>query len=350
MTDHIVTGATGFVGRHLLAGLLADGTTGTVRALARGDARADPAQRVHRALDEAGHSRPQVLDRLTVVPAELAEPMCGVVPDAAAGSAATRVFWHLAASLQWRRGQRERVFRTNVEGTRHALELAEAMGADLFVYTSTAYTCGTLHGDIPEALHRPTGFSNVYEESKCAAEHLVSAYTGVRTLILRPSIVVGTSYDYQPSGSYTGLYGFLSELRRFKEMLGDSGDTVRLSADRNTRLSYVPVDHVVEDALTVVRAELEQPHQEIHHLSGASVCAVGETIDYMLDLLGLQGRLRLVDRTVEDASTLERFFAKRVDFFSEYLRREKRFLRRVGPERSVQMGELTKFIDAEHAV
>ncbi|GAA2425332.1 SDR family oxidoreductase [Streptomyces macrosporus] len=347
MTDHILTGATGFVGSHLLADLLSDDTTGSVYALARGNSRHSAVERVHKALEVAGHDLAHDRRRMTVVESELTEPLCGVAPGSTPRGDGPLVFWHLAASLQWRRGLRERVFRTNVDGTRHALELAASLGADLFVYVSTAYTCGTLHGDVPEALHRPPAFSNVYEESKNAAEHLVAEFGGPRSLILRPSVVVGTSHDHRPSGSYTGLYGYLSELRKFREMLGDSDESVRFTADRSTRISFIPVDHVVEDSRAIVEAELTTPRRSIYHVSARSESAVGEFTDYMLKLLGLEDRLFIVDDAFEDPSTLERFFAKRIEFFADYLRREKRFVRSVGPERSLPFHELTRFIDAE---
>ncbi|MEV6595770.1 SDR family oxidoreductase [Actinoplanes sp. NPDC051346] len=382
MTTHVLTGATGFVGSHLLADLLSNDPTSTVYALARGDSQHPAAERVQAALDVAGYdpsdgrgptvpsdsrgptvpsdSRGPTVPSDSrgptvpsdgrgpiVVESELTEPLCGVTPDSLPPGDGPLVFWHLAASLQWRRGQREQVFRTNVDGTRHALELAKSLGADLFVYMSTAYTCGSVQGDIAEELHRPASFSNVYEESKCAAEHLVAGFEGPRTLILRPSVIVGSSHDYRPSGSYTGLYGYLSELRRFKEMLGDSDEAVRYPADRSTRVSFIPVDHVVEDSRAIVAAELAAPRQDIYHVSGRSEAAVGEVTDYMLKLLGLQDRLFIIDEDFDDPSTFERFFAKRIDFFSDYLRREKRFIRNHGPERSVPLHELMKFIDAE---
>ncbi|MBO4163269.1 SDR family oxidoreductase [Micromonospora antibiotica] len=350
MTDHVLTGATGFVGSHLLTDLLLDDTALNVSALARGNSRQPASDRVHAALDEAGGDLPPARRRMTVVESELTEPRCGVAPDAVRRGAGPLVFWHLAASLQWRRGQREQVFRTNVEGTRHALELATELGADLFVYVSTAFTCGTLHGEVPEALHRPPRFSNVYEESKCAAEHLVAGFDGPRRLILRPSIITGTSHDYRPSGSYTGLYGFLSELRKFREMLGDSDESVRFTADRSTRLSFIPVDHVVADLRAIVAAEMASPRQDIYHVSGRSEAATGDILDYMLKLLGLEDRLFVINESFDDPSTLERFFAKRIDFFSEYLRREKRFVRTAAPERAVPLAELVRFIDAENAL
>lgn len=350
MTNYILTGATGFVGSHLLADLLADDTTAGVYALARSNAELSATARIDAALETAGLDIGGNRDRMTVVESELTTPLCGVEPGTLTRGDGPLVFWHLAASLQWRKGQREQIFRTNVEGTRHALELAASLGAELFVYVSTAYTCGSEFGDIAEELHNPPTFSNVYEESKCAAEHLVASFEGVRTLILRPSVIVGSSVDYRPSGSYSGLYGYLSELRKFKEMLGDSEEVVRYTADRSARISFIPVDHVVTDSRAVVKAELAGPLQKIYHMSGRSESAVGDLTDYLLKLLGLQDRLHIIDADLEDPSTLEKFFAKRIEFFADYMRKEKRFIRTAAPDRAVLVHEVTKFIDAENTL
>ena len=211
MTNHIITGATGFLGSHLLASLAKDQSTTNVYALARDSAELTAAQRVKAALKHAGHDAQSRGLAPTVVQSELTTPLCGVDSNAFGPRVQPLVFWHVAASLRWKRGEREAVFQSNVGGTRNALALAATLDADLFVYVSTAYTCGTLAGDLPEELHHPPRFNNVYEESKCFAEHLVQKSDGPRTLILRPSVIVGTAHDYKPSGSYTGLYGYLSE-------------------------------------------------------------------------------------------------------------------------------------------
>ncbi|MCV7225260.1 SDR family oxidoreductase [Mycolicibacterium komossense] len=345
---HIVTGATGFVGSHLLADLLSDPDTAEVYALCRPTEELSARQRLLDAIAGANRDLPVgAVERLVVLEADVTRPLCGVSPERITRGGDSCVFWHLGASLQWRKGRRDETFDTNVAGTRHALELADRAAADLFVYVSTAYTCGSLGGDIPEALHRPASFNNAYEESKCAAEHLVAGFGGPRSLILRPSIIVGSSTDYSASGSYTGLYGYISELRRFNEMIGDSTDTVRLSTNRDTRLSFIAVDHVVQDMRSIVLAELKAPQQTVYHVTGESECYVGEILDYMLKLFGLQDRILTDAETIQDPTPLERFFEKRVEFFVQYTRTEKRFVRSTSPGRSVLINELAKYIDAE---
>ncbi len=72
-------------------------------------------------------------------------------------------FWHIAANLQFEERYRKDIFDTNVNGTRTAIEFASHIGCDKFIYISTAYTAGNLMGLIPESLHQPTNFNNVYE-------------------------------------------------------------------------------------------------------------------------------------------------------------------------------------------
>ncbi len=345
---HLVTGGTGFVGRHLVADLLGAPDTEAVTVLARSSGAVAAAERVTLML--AGVDPQTPTKRLRVLESTLLQANCGVAAESVPGGDGPLVFWHLAASLEWRRGRREQVFAANVQGTQHALDLASTVGADLFVYMSTAYASGSLHGDVPEVLHRPPAFGNVYEESKCAAEHLVSGRPEGHTLILRPSVIVGNSKNYKPSGSYTGLYGYLSEIRRFKKMLGDSTEKIRFQADREARISLIPVDHVVADSRSVVDAALAQPGSGIHHLTGRSECSVGETTDYILALLGLADRLTLVDGEIDQPTTLERLFAKRIEFFSAYLRDERRFMRSISPDRVVTMAQLRKYIDGESTI
>ncbi|WP_264892310.1 SDR family oxidoreductase [Mycobacterium kiyosense] len=342
-----MTGGTGFVGSHMLARLLSEPSDSKLAVLARPNSACSCEERVGWALKLAGHTRGDRDGRMSIVESELSQPLCGIEPGSISFGSEPLIFWHFAASLEWSRGRREAVFATNVDGTRNALELATHVNADLFIYISTAYTCGSLNGDLPEALHVPPTFHNAYEESKCAAEHIVAQSKAFRTLILRPSVIVGTSHDHKPSGSYTGLYGFITELRRFKDMLGDSKDVVRFEGDRAARISFIPVDHVIEDSLAVVNSEMQTPRQDVYHISGESCSAVGDICDYIIEKLSLSDRLEMVDEPLTNPTPLEKFFAKRLDFFAGYMRNERRFTRSIGPSRSIVISDLYKFIDAE---
>ena len=73
--------------------------------------------------------------------------------DAMSG-AGVRDCWHFAATLAYESRNREMIFRRNLEGTKHVLELAQRLGAKRFIYVSTAFVAGKRSGDIPETLQR----------------------------------------------------------------------------------------------------------------------------------------------------------------------------------------------------
>jgi nucleoside-diphosphate-sugar epimerase len=84
----------------------------------------------------------------------------------------------------------------NVDGTKRILALAELAGdrggLERYCHLSTAYVSGTHTGRFREhELDVGQEFRNTYEQSKFEAEQVVRAHSGLPTIILRPSIVVG---------------------------------------------------------------------------------------------------------------------------------------------------------------
>ncbi|MEB3022991.1 MULTISPECIES: SDR family oxidoreductase [Mycolicibacter] len=347
--DHFVTGSAGFMGGNLLAELVRCGEGNRVHALARPVGDNTARDRVISTLDSRGAANP---GRVVVFDGDITESNCGLT-DADIEKACRRenplVFWHLAASLRWEPGRRDSIFEANVDGTRNAMELAKRLGADVFVYVSTAYTCGSLEGDIPEEIHEPPAFNNAYEESKNAAERYVLAQSNgaPRALILRPSIIVGSSATREASGSYTGLYGFITELKRYKKMMGDSKEVVRLSATPDSVLSMIPIDVVVQDCMDIVGDELHSPRQNIYHVTADTGATVGEQTSYIFEQLGLDQYIKLVDDEVADRTQLELFFNRKMEFFSGYIRSTKRFARNRSEHRGLTFDEIKLFIDSE---
>jgi len=347
--DHFVTGAAGFMGGNLLTELLCADGENRVYALARSSDESTARDRVVSTLRSRGAANAA---RVGVFDGDITENDCGLTSadvEQTSRHENPLVFWHLAASLRWETGRRDSIFEANVDGTRNAMELAKNLGADLFVYVSTAYTCGSLEGDIPEEIHEPPTFNNAYEESKNAAERHVLAQTNgaPRSLILRPSIIVGSSTTYEASGSYTGLYGFISELMRYKKMMGDSKESVRLAANPDAILSMIPIDMVVQDSMTIVADELRSPRQNIYHVTADTGPTLGEQTNYLFDKLGLEKYIELVDDEVADHTPLERFFNRRMEFFSGYLRSTKRFARTLDVPRGVTLDEVKLLMDSE---
>ncbi|MEM7028687.1 MAG: NAD-dependent epimerase/dehydratase family protein [Chloroflexota bacterium] len=92
-------------------------------------------------------------------------------------------------------GAREEFFDSNVMGTKHLLEIAEAAGVKHFIFISTESVLfvGQSLVDVDETTPYPSKYNNHYGESKAVAEKLVleANKPGFRTIALRASWVWG---------------------------------------------------------------------------------------------------------------------------------------------------------------
>jgi nucleoside-diphosphate-sugar epimerase len=166
-----VTGGSGFIGGALLRRLRTDGWS--VRALARSDA---AAQKV------AGAG---------------AEPVGGDLDDVdamATGAQGCDVAFHAAAALgDW--GRREDFERSNVQGTRNALEAARRAGVRRFVQVGTeaALLAGQPLVDVDETAPLRPDSKALYSATKARAEQAVRDANGpdLETVVVRPRFVWG---------------------------------------------------------------------------------------------------------------------------------------------------------------
>jgi nucleoside-diphosphate-sugar epimerase len=201
-----ITGATGFLGLRLLAELLRQTDCRFILLV-----RSPCAQAI-----VGKHFGPSDLSRLRFVRGDVTLPGLGLDADTRATLAATvSEVWHLAASTSFEESKRADTFRTNVEGTRHLLEVVASFRRLGIVYhVSTAYVCGKRLGRIPEGPFAvPEGFKNPYEESKHEAESLVRA-SGLPAAIIRPSILMGDSRTGDNGGDLRVYYGYTFALVR----------------------------------------------------------------------------------------------------------------------------------------
>jgi nucleoside-diphosphate-sugar epimerase/pimeloyl-ACP methyl ester carboxylesterase len=347
--DILLTGATGFVGSHLLHDLLAQ-TDKRVLVLVRGER---ARSRVLDALQTAGASRlaPPLqrdqLDRFTVVAGDITDGCCGLdVSLRARLRGRVRQIWHAAASLKFEDRHRDEIRRVNVGGTANVLDLAEGLGVERMVYVSTAYVCGPREGDIPELLFDPDGpFNNEYERSKCVAEHLVANRAavggGMQMRIVRPSIVVGPRQSYAPGGSDSGLYGFVREVRRVRNTLAAMNTALVLHGDAAAPLNFVPVDEV---SAAILRLDREGfTGGLIHHLTSDVCPDVATTLAAIARLCGVAPIVAQAERG-RPATPVERVLDQRARFYRSYLSGHKRFRRASGKPIEVSGAELSHYV------
>ncbi|MFE4060224.1 SDR family oxidoreductase [Streptomyces sp. NPDC059096] len=258
MVVHVaLTGATGFLGLRLLRRLLAVHRSMTVLVHAGSG---DALHRITRFFELTGASEAFTAGlpgRLRVVETELERPRLGlsgrVFQDLADGIGA---IWHSAGSINLE-GELPELRRTNVEGTRHVLELAAAgRGRPVVHHVSTAFVAGGRREGVAyeDELDDAYGFENAYEHSKFEAERLIHAWSlehARPVVVLRPSILVTDlpPHPELPSHPLQVVERIVRDARRGPaagRQDRDGRPRVRLQGHPHGRLNLIQVDHAAD--------------------------------------------------------------------------------------------------------
>jgi thioester reductase-like protein len=193
----LLTGATGFLGVHLLAELMTQ-TDRTVRCLVRARDAEAASQRVRTAMERHGLWRSDWSVRIVVDPADLAADGLGLSPRRWAALAdEVEAIYHNGAVVHF--GLPYAALRApNVEGTRRMLQLAAQAPSKPFFFVSTkgVFAAAAYPEDEPIAEDeplRPIPGSLGYQQSKSVAERLVWAASarGLATAVYRPGRLGG---------------------------------------------------------------------------------------------------------------------------------------------------------------
>lgn len=199
----VVTGATGYLGALVVASLLRD-TAATIVCLTRGvhDRQALLGPVVEEWEAQSRGCWSDALDhrvRQLHLPADLAD-----LPDLAPALAGAEEIVHCAGCLDYHDAATLQA--VNVGFTAHLLVLARRLALRRFVYISTAYSAGYQPHPAAEALlPDPPSDPTQYTRTKREAERLVAA-SGVPFVVIRPSILIGSSDTGRYSGKRYGLY------------------------------------------------------------------------------------------------------------------------------------------------
>jgi NAD(P)-dependent dehydrogenase (short-subunit alcohol dehydrogenase family) len=226
VTTYLVTGGTGFLGRHLVD-LLVE----------RDDARVLLAVR-QQSIGKLGRWG----DRVEPIVADLTDPLLGVTTaDRERLRGQIDHVIHLAA-LYDMTAPDEINHATNVDGTREALLLATDLDAARFHHVSSVAVAGDYAGRFTEEMFdEGQDLPSAYHKTKFEAEKLVREQSEIPWRVYRPAIVVGHSRT-GAMDKVDGPYYFFPALARLAQLPSwlplvgpDLGDT-----------NVVPVDFVAE--------------------------------------------------------------------------------------------------------
>ena len=189
----ILTGATGFLGSHIMAGLLSRGLG--VVILGRTSNGKSLKDRIGKLLRWFGIEHLEGL--LEFHETDFQKPRMGLGEDEYEKLAGSRLaIIHCASDTSFNEKSRDKVIRSNVENLSEIITFAVKSRAKYFHLISSAYAAGTDRTECFESPVASVHFNNVYEESKALAENLISQKCIQENLpftIIRPSVVYGDS-------------------------------------------------------------------------------------------------------------------------------------------------------------
>lgn len=200
-----LTGATGFLGSHLMASMLANG----YRIIVFGRPTKDETlnDRILKLLRWFGIER--LTDQVICVNADLSQKNLGIEnAEYTRLCSIVKSVIHCASDTSFSENKREKVIAANINNLSGILEFSGRAKVDFFHYISTAYVAGSGITYCKETLSTSTSFTNVYEETKAEAEKIISEFcqkNGINLSIIRPSIVYGDSHTGR-SLKFNALY------------------------------------------------------------------------------------------------------------------------------------------------
>ena len=230
--SYFVTGATGFIGRNLVERLLQ--REGTVYALVRAGSRGR--------LEELRTGWGADGARVVPVAGDLSQPSLGIAEeDLVAMRGEVEHFFHLAAIYDITANAESQEI-ANVEGTRHAIELAGAIEAGCFHQVSSIAAAGLYRGEWREDMFDEAQRldTNPYFRTKHESERLVRQECPRPWRVYRPGIVVGDSRTGEID-KIDGPYYFFKALQRARRVLPSWLPIVGIEGGE---INIVPVDYV----------------------------------------------------------------------------------------------------------
>jgi len=291
--NYFVTGATGFIGRNLVQRLLQ--REGTVYALVRAGSRGR--------LEELRTAWGADGARVVPVAGDLSQSGLGVSEeDLLTLRGEVDHFFHLAAVYDMTAGADAQEI-ANVEGTRHAVELAGAIEAGCFHQVSSIAAAGLYRGEWREDMFEEAEKldTHPYFRTKHESERVVREECARPWRVYRPGIVVGDSRTGEID-KVDGPYYFLKLLQRARRVLPAWLPAVGIEGGE---INIVPVDFVA----AAIDHIAHQPglDGQAFHLTDPAPKTAGEAINLFARAADApQAALQLDSGVTEPAANLVR--------------------------------------------
>jgi thioester reductase-like protein len=284
---YFVTGATGFIGRHLVERLLE--REGDIHVLVREGSQGRLARRVEQWGGAAA-------ERVKPVVGNLTEPNLGLSDEQIAQlRGQIDHFFHLAAIYDMT-APAEANERLNVDGTRHAVALANAISAGHLHHVSSVAAAGEFKGLFREDMFdEGQRLPSAYHRTKFDSEKLVREQAKVPWRVYRPAIVVGHSQTGEMD-KIDGPYYFFKAIQKARFALPEWFPLV------GPELGYtniVPVDFVAA-AMDHIAHQPSMNFQAFH-LTNPKAMRVGESLNAFAEAAHAPKLAIRVDKRLTDA-------------------------------------------------
>jgi NAD(P)-dependent dehydrogenase (short-subunit alcohol dehydrogenase family) len=249
--DYFVTGGTGFIGRYLVERLLKRG--GTVHVLVREGSRGRLEELITGWGETPGKVQPVVGD--------LTQPNLGIA-DGEVEQLQGKIdhFYHLAAVYDMEADDEAHRI-ANIEGTIHAVELANRLEVGCFHLASSIAAAGLFKGTWREDMFEEAEDldKHPYFRTKHESERIVREQVKRPWRVYRPGIVVGDSSTGEMD-KIDGPYYFFKVIQRLRNVLPPWMPTIGIEGKQ---INVVPVDFVA-DAIDHISHEPDLDGKAFH--------------------------------------------------------------------------------------
>ncbi len=259
--NYFVTGATGFIGRHLVEELLE--RAGTVYVLVREGSRGK--------VDALSQRLGAPEGRIVPVAGDLSKPGLGVEDF----SEKIDHLFHLAAVYDIKADE-ESSERANVQGTRHVIEFANAHDVGRFHHVSSIAVAGSYKGVFQEDMFdEEQKLPHHYHRTKYESEKLVRDGVEAKTLVFRPGIVLGHS-ETGEMDKIDGPYYFFKLLQKLRNALPQ---WFPVAGPEGGKTTMVPVDFVAKAMDHIAHLPDADLPGDTFHLVDPEPMSVGEALN-----------------------------------------------------------------------